>query len=121
MREDECTAKPEQEFHRPAGVWTAGSGAVDGIWTQTLADDPETGAYTGLLRYEPGVDTSPIGTRVHDYWEEVYLLEGDLTDLRLGETFTAGMYACRPPGMPHGPWRTEHGVLMLEVRYRTGQ
>lgn len=55
--------------------------------------------------------------RVHDYGEEVYLLEGELTDLRLGETFTAGMYACRPPGMPHGPWRTAHGVLMLEVRY----
>ncbi len=114
-------AKPEQEFHRPAGVWTAGGGAVDGIWPQTLADDPETGAYTGLRRYDPDVDTSPTGTRVHDYWEEVYLLEGDLTDLRLGDTFTAGMYACRPPGMPHGPWRTEHGVLMLEVRYRTGQ
>jgi hypothetical protein len=30
--------------------------------------------------------------------------EGDLTDLRLGETFTAGMYACRPPGC-----RTGHG------------
>ncbi len=113
-------AKPEQEFHRPAAVWTAEGGTVDGIWTQTLADDQETGAYTGLLRYEPGVDTSPIGTCAHDYWEEVYLLEGDLTDLRLGETFTAGMYACRPPGMPHGPWRTEHGTLMLEVRYRTG-
>ncbi len=111
-------AKPEQEFHRPAGVWTLGSGVVSGIWTQTLADDPETGAYTGLLRYDAGVDTSLTGTRVHDYWEEVYLLEGDLTDLGLGETFTAGMYACRPPGMPHGPWRTEHGVLMLELRYR---
>ncbi len=83
-----------------------------------MADDPAAGTYTGLLRYDAGVDTSPTGTRVHDYWEEVYLLGGDLTDLRLGETFTAGMYACRPPGMPHGPWRTEYGVLMLEVRYR---
>ena len=109
-------AKPELEFHRPAGAWVADEGPVRGIWTQALAEDTATGAYTGLVRYDPGVDTSPLGVRVHDYWEEVYLLEGDLTDLRLGETFSAGMYACRPPGMEHGPWRTEHGVLMLEVR-----
>lgn len=111
-------AKPEQEFHRPAASWTAVGGVVRGIWAQTLTHDPTTDAYTGLLRYEPGVDTSAAGTRVHDYWEEVYLLEGDLTDLRLGETFTAGMYACRPPGMAHGPWRTERGVVMLEMRYK---
>ena len=48
----------------------------------------------------------------------MYILEGDLTDLRLGETFTAGMYACRPPGMEHGPWTTEAGCLTFEVRYR---
>lgn len=111
-------AKPELEFHRPDGVWAPAGGAVPGIWSQTLAEDPETGAYTGLQRYEPGVDTTPLGVRTHDYWEEVYLLEGDLTDLTLGQTFTAGMYACRPPGMPHGPWRTERGVTMLEMRYR---
>jgi hypothetical protein len=89
---------------------------VPGIWSQVLADDPSIGDLTALLRYDPGVDTSPIGARVHEYWEEIYILSGDLTDLRLGQTFTAGMYACRPPGMPHGPWRTEQGVLMLEIR-----
>lgn len=88
-------AKPKLEFHRPAGPWVAAAGPVGGIWTQTLAEDPDTGAYTGLVRYDSGVDTSPLGVRVHDYWEEVYLLEGDLTDLRLGETFSAEMYACR--------------------------
>jgi hypothetical protein len=111
-------AKPELEFHRPTGPWAPAGGQVTGIWSQTLAEDPETGAYTGLQRYDPGVDTSPLGVRTHDYWEEVYLLEGDLTDLNLGQTFTAGMYACRPPGMPHGPWRTERGATMLEIRYR---
>ena len=110
-------AKPELEFHRPEGPWVPDGEPVRGIWTQTLAEDPQNGGYTGLVRYDPGVDTSPLGTRVHTYWEEVYLLEGELTDLRLGQTFGAGMYACRPPGMEHGPWRTERGVLMLEVRY----
>ncbi len=28
-----------------------------------------------------------------------------------------GMYACRPPGMKHGPYRTETGCVTLEVRY----
>jgi hypothetical protein len=111
-------AKPELEFHAPDGPWIRAGGPVAGIWSQTLAEDPEAGAYTGLQRYEPGVDTTPLGVRVHDYWEEVYILDGDLTDLTLGVTFSAGMYACRPPGMPHGPWRSEHGVLMLEIRYR---
>ena len=109
--------KPELEFHRPEGAWVPTGGPVPGIWAQVLAEDPETRAYTGVLRYDPGVDTTPLGVRVHDYWEEVYLLDGDLTDLRLGVTFTAGMYACRPPGMAHGPWRTEQGVVMLEMRY----
>jgi hypothetical protein len=110
-------SKPEYEFHIPGGEWLAASGKVTGIWQQELASDPETGAYTGLTRYEPGTDTSPNGPACHDYWEEVYLLEGDLTDLSLDQTFQKGMYACRPPGMVHGPWRTESGVLMLEIRY----
>jgi hypothetical protein len=46
-----------------------------------------------------------------------HILEGDFTDLTLGETFGPGMYACRPPGMLHGPWRTDAGALILEIRY----
>ncbi len=82
-------AKKQWEFHRPAGSWMAAGDPVPGIWARALAEDPDTGAYTGLQRYDPRVDTSPLGVRVHDYWEEVYILEGDLTDLRLGETFAA--------------------------------
>jgi hypothetical protein len=112
--------KPELEFHRPEAQWISAGDEAEGIWAQMLAKDVETGDYTRLLRFDPGVDTSQQGTRIHDYWEEVYILEGDLTDLRLGMTFTAGMYACRPPGMPHGPWRTETGAVMLEFRQGTG-
>jgi len=46
-----------------------------------------------------------------------HILEGDLTDLALGQTFRQGMYACRPPGMLHGPWRSESGALTLEIGY----
>jgi hypothetical protein len=105
-----------REFELPAAPWVEDDSVVRGIWSQMLSTDPDSGDQTGLLRYEPGVDTSAIGVRVHEYWEEVYILDGDLTDLRLDQTFTRGMYAYRPPGMPHGPWRSEHGVLMLEIR-----
>ncbi len=80
------------------------------------ADDPAV--LTRLVRWEPGLDTSAAGVITHDYVEEVYLLDGELTDLTLGRTFRAGSYASRPPGMPHGPYRTPAGCTMLEIRYR---
>ena len=80
------------------------------------ADDPAV--LTRLVRWVPGLDTSDVGVITHDYVEEVYLLEGELTDLTLGRTFGAGHYASRRPGMPHGPYRTPAGCTMLEIRYR---
>lgn len=109
-------AKPEYEFHVPQGEWRR-AGEAEGIHEQLLSHDPVSGDYTRLLRFEPGADSSPNGVQVHDFWEEVFIVEGDLTDLRLETTFTAGMYASRPPGMHHGPWRSEEGVLMFETRY----
>jgi hypothetical protein len=29
------------------------------------------------------------------------------------------MYACRPPGMVHGPYRVPRGCTTLELRYGT--
>lgn len=110
--------KPELEFSSPVDAWRRPEGTVaDGIFETILSADDETGAYTRLLRFAPGADSTPNGVQVHDFWEEVYIVEGDLTDLRLDQTFTAGMYACRPPGMEHGPWRSRDGVLMVEFRY----
>jgi hypothetical protein len=107
--------KPELEFHEPAGEWTqVGNGNEELI----LAVDEETGDYTRLSHVAPNIDTSDQGVQVHDFWEEVFIVRGELTDLSLGTTFTAGMYACRPPGMRHGPWRSgRNGCLMFEVRY----
>jgi hypothetical protein len=82
-----------------------------------LSRDPASGAFTRLLRFAPGADTSPNGTMTHDVWEEVWIVAGTLRDLRLAQTFSTGMYACRPPGMPHGPWRSDDGCLTFEVRY----
>jgi hypothetical protein len=40
-----------------------------------------------------------------------------MIDLGKHQTFSAGMYACRPPGMVHGPYRVPHGCTTLEIRY----
>jgi hypothetical protein len=53
------------------------------------------------------------------YCEEVLVLSGSLCDLGLKQTFGAGYYACRPPGMVHGPWESAEGCIMLETRYES--
>ncbi|HEV7909215.1 MAG TPA: cupin domain-containing protein [Pseudonocardiaceae bacterium] len=111
-------AKPEYEFFPVDKVeYTICAGGNPKIKERILASDPGTGVATRILRYEPGADSTPNGVQIHDFWEEVYILEGSFTDLELNQTFTAGQYACRPPGMRHGPWRSEEGVTTFEVRY----
>lgn len=113
--------KPEHEFF-PVDVvpFTVCQGKVTipTLTERVLAADPESGVATRILRFEPGTDTSPNGVQVHDFWEEVYILDGEFTDLTLGQTFGSGQYACRPPGMAHGPWVSEDGCTTFEVRYR---
>jgi ChrR Cupin-like domain len=114
--------KPELEFFRPdhlpwqpvTGSATAGAGG-HGIREKILSRDQDSGDVTRLLRFDPGTETRE--TISHDFWEEVWILEGDLTDLGKQQMFTAGMYACRPPGMVHGPYRTTGGCTTFELRY----
>jgi hypothetical protein len=113
--------KPELEFFPVTGVeWTpALGGIVPGLYERILASDSDSGVATRILRFDPGTDTSVAGIQVHTFWEEVYVLEGSLHDLTLKQTFPKGTYACRPPGMPHGPWVAPEGCLTFEVRYVT--
>jgi hypothetical protein len=111
--------KPEIEFRDVEGWgWVPIPGPVPGLSERILAQDEAGGVASRMLRFEPGCDTTPNGVLRHDFWEEVYILEGELYDLELNQTFTQGMYACRPPGMPHGPWRSPGGCVTFEVRYR---
>ncbi|MET9775522.1 cupin domain-containing protein [Streptomyces sp. NPDC006367] len=111
--------KPEIEFTGIEDVtYVPAPGNVPGLTMAILAEDPEHDVVTRILKFEPGTDTSANGVQVHDSWEEVFIFEGSFTDLELGRTFTAPCYAVRPPGMKHGPWRSETGARMFEVRYR---
>jgi len=78
------------------------------------------GSRTRLLRFTPGgYTTAPF---VHDHWEEVFLLSGDLavgSDLQGmgGESFESPTYVCRPPGAYHGPFSSKRGCLLYEIHY----
>jgi hypothetical protein len=113
--------KPEFEFFDPLlsldMPWLPVDG-VPGASEMILARDPATGDHTRLLRLDPGTDTSQQGALRHSFWEEVWIIAGSLHDLTLDRTFRSGMYACRPPGMPHGPWRSPDGALTFEIRYK---
>jgi hypothetical protein len=119
--------KEHREFF-PVDMETAGwhvpPGYPEGIEQKILAGSLDevnrTGTRTRLLRFAPGVfTTTPF---VHEYWEEVYLVSGDLIvgndgQGRGGERFSPNTYACRPPGAFHGPFRSEKGCVLLEIHY----
>lgn len=111
--------KPEMEFWDPfvAGEdkWEPIDG-VPGLAEFVLAKDDDTGSVTRLLRFDPGCNSTPMGVQRHDFWEEVLIYSGSFRDLTLDQTFSAGEYACRPPGMAHGPWQTAEGCVTFEVR-----
>ena len=118
--------KEHKEFHSLdlSGGWCVPPGYPAGIQHKILAGALDEagcrGHRTRLLRFDPGTyTTAPF---VHAYWEEVYLLSGDLivgndTHGQGGETFAPNTYACRPPGTPHGPFKSAGGCLLLEVHY----
>jgi quercetin dioxygenase-like cupin family protein len=111
-------AKPEFEFFPVSTIgWTKVAGADVGMTERILAKDPDANVATRILTFPPGCDTTPNGVQVHDFWEEVYILEGSFHDIELNATFHAGEYACRPPGMRHGPWKSDGGCVTFEVRY----
>lgn len=110
-------AKLELEFfdHDLNIGWRQVEGAQEGVIEKILSHDPETGNYTRLLKFPPGLVTQEL--LVHDFWEEVYILKGSLIDLNKKETYIEGMYACRPPQMKHGPYNIPDGCMTLEIRY----
>ncbi|MBS3975166.1 MAG: cupin domain-containing protein [Syntrophomonadaceae bacterium] len=108
--------RPELElFDVNTLAWTQVQGAPPGLMEKILSKDPDTGSYTRLLKFPPGMVTTE--RLVHDFWEEVYILQGGLVDLTSNQIFMEGFYACRPPGMLHGPYSVPVGCITLEMRY----
>lgn len=99
------------------------SGVQQKILSGALDERAGAGFRTRLLRFPAGFyTTAPF---VHEYWEEVFLVRGDLwvgndASGRGGERFEPFTYACRPPGALHGPFKSTGGCLLLELHYYAG-
>ncbi len=96
------------------------SGIQQKILSGALDEANGRGSRSRLLKFEPGVyTTAPF---VHKYWEEVFLVSGDLTvgnDEKGagGTSYPPFTYACRPPGAVHGPFKSEGGCILFELHY----
>jgi len=118
--------KEHKEFHQVdlSSGWETPPGYPAGIQQKILAgaldEKAKRGTRSRLLRFAPGVyTTAPF---VHDCWEEVYLVSGDLTvgndeHGKGGTAFAPNTYACRPPGAYHGPFKSENGCMLFELHY----
>ena len=96
------------------------AGIQQKILSGALDEENKRGSRSRLLRFDPGVyTTAPF---VHTYWEEVFLVSGVLTvgndvNGEGGESFKPFTYACRPPGVYHGPFKSESGCILFEIHY----
>lgn len=118
--------KPHIEFLRVDlnEGWETPPGYPAGIQQKILASDldevKKMGGRTRLLRFAPGAfTTKPF---VHDHWEEVYVVQGDLVvgndaQGKGGKQCFAPTYACRPPGVHHGPFTSKGGCILHEIHY----
>ncbi|KAF5577483.1 cupin 2 domain-containing protein [Fusarium pseudocircinatum] len=103
------------EFH-PATtsfnrVWSTLEPGVDEL---VLNEDSQTGRRTTLQRWQPGA-RNQRDVFIHDYVEEIFMIEGDLYDQNLQQGWEKGAYAYRKPGMRHGPFKSDGGCLMFIV------
>ena len=102
------------------GGYPPGALAAEKVLSGSLDEVNKRGSRTRLLRMEPGfISDKPF---VHDYWEEVFMISGDLTVAHDGQgnggdAFEGVTYAVRPPGAYHGPFLTKGGALLLEIHY----
>lgn len=107
--------KQELEFFDAGAIpWEPVAG-LPGMEQKVLAGDKASADFTRLARMSAGADYDQA--LVHDFWEEIWVLQGRIHDKRTGDTYTAGMYSCRPPGMVHGPFAFPEETVVFEVRY----
>ena len=90
-------------------------GPIPGIKEKLLSVDPETGAYTRIVLFQPGFKFSHALN--HPFWEELLILDGHMIDYGSDTLYTKGYYGLRQPGITHGPFGTEIGCTLLETAY----
>jgi anti-sigma factor ChrR (cupin superfamily) len=88
----------------------------DKVYEKILNYDDESGEFTRLLKLEPNAEIPDVAE--HDFWEETIILKGTLTDKRLNKVFSELTYECIPPHTKHGPYASNTGCIIFEIRTR---
>ena len=109
--------KKALEFFDPGEVAWEKVDGMPGMEQKILSGNKETGDHTRLARVAQG--SSYDVALSHEFYEEIWILEGSIIEKSTGKIYTAGMYACRPPGMEHGPFAFNEDAVFFEVRYST--
>lgn len=101
--------------------WEAVPG-FDGVEAKHLSGEFDhegrKGAVTKVSRWAAGTAVSK--PQIHDWCEEVFFISGSLsvgTPDNEEMTLGAGTYAVRPADVPHGPFFTKDGCVMIEFLY----
>jgi hypothetical protein len=93
-------------------------GVEQRVLAGSLDADNRSGRCTRLVKFAP---KTKAPASVHDYWEEIYLIVGDLclidSEGNKISRFDAPAYVCRGPGEVHGPFSSETGCLMITIEY----
>lgn len=113
--------KPEIEFTHVSALSWAPLTPSDPLKSgnsiiRVLSHDPEIGDQTSVISHPPGSSWGDPFC-MHEYWEEVYILEGRIYDATLQKWFEKGSFCCRPPWMKHGPYKADGEVRCEEVCY----
>ncbi|MCP5082778.1 MAG: cupin [Alphaproteobacteria bacterium] len=94
------------------------SGVEQKLLSGAFDHEAKSGAVTRLSRWAAGAAVTKAVS--HDWCEEVFLISGALsigTPENEDRVLPAGTYAVRPADVPHGPFFSKDGCLMIEFLY----
>jgi len=79
-----------------------------GFWIKPLYEDAASGQRTWLMRVDPGASAP---AHAHDETEQIYVIEGSFHDDE--NTYRAGDFAIRAPGVIHSAGSETGAIVML--------
>jgi len=81
---------------------------AEGFWIKSLYEDTASSQRTWLMKIDPGA-SAPAHT--HEETEQIFVIEGSFYDNK--NTYRAGDFAIRAPGVSHTAGSDEGAVVLL--------
>ena len=81
-----------------------------GAWVKVLSEDDKTGAFCGLVKFDPGF-SEPVHCHPADH--DLFVIEGSLIDAKKNIVYKKGHYLWAAAGEMHGPYSAPEGCILL--------